>query len=320
MDCLYHYCSNEKAFNILQYHNIRMGDISKSNDSLELQLFFPELHREIYRQYVADPFPFRHEGKEGEEAFREMVQSSEYRWSQHFNSGDFSNFVTCFSATKDCLSQWRGYADDGRGCCIGFSKEAVQAFCDSTNGVLRLEKVIYVTSEEIKEMISSHAKAILKHINGLREWIVENMTHDTNDPNTDCLLAYNFDEMIEVAFSYSLRFKTEHFKEEQEWRMFLAKRAYKNGDWVYNKKEAFIGPNLFDQTLDFLNDRIDFRSTNDDLIPFCPLKFEEFPEQPIVEFWLGPKNFTRSSDAELFFKKYGYKNHIDIIHSDITYR
>ena len=31
MDCLYHYCTNEKAFNILKNHNIRMGDISKSN-------------------------------------------------------------------------------------------------------------------------------------------------------------------------------------------------------------------------------------------------------------------------------------------------
>lgn len=320
MDCLYHYCSNEKAFNILQYKTIRMGDISKSNDSLELQLFFPELHREIYRQYLENPFPFQYNGKEGEDAFREMVQGSEYRWSQRFESGDFSNFVICFSETKDCLSQWRGYADDGRGCCIGFSKDAIQAFCDSTNGVLRLEKVIYVNKEQISEMISFHAGVIFKNIIGFREWIVEKMTHSSDDPNTDCLLAYNFDGMIEGALVESLRLKTEHFKEEQEWRIFLSKRAYKNGDWVYNKKEPFTGPELFDKTLDFLNDRIDFRFTNDDLIPFCPLMFDEFPKAPVAELWLGPKNFTRTSDAELFFKKHGYKNHIDVIHSEITYR
>ena len=319
MDRLYHYCSNDKAFSILQWKNIRMGDISKSNDSLELQLFFPELHREIYRQYLQAPFQFEYNGLKGENAFREMVQGSEYRWSQRFDSGDFSNFVICFSATKDCLSQWRGYADDGRGCCIGFSKDAMQAFCDSTNGVLRLEKVIYVDEKHISEMISFHAGVILKNMIGFREWIIEEMTHSGDDPNTDCLLAYNFDGMIESTFVESLRLKTVHFREEQEWRIFLAKRAYKNGDWVYNKQEAFTGPKLFDQTLDFLNDRIEFRCSNDDLIPFCPLKFEDFPRNPVAELWLGPKNNTRMSDAQLFLRKYGYHN-VNVIHSEITYR
>ena len=319
MDRLYHYCSNEKAFDILRYRNIRMGDISKSNDSLELQLFFPALHREIYRQYLEEPFAFHYNGMDGEDAFREMVQGSEYRWEQRFDSGDFSNFVICFSATKDCLSQWRGYADDGRGCCIGFSKDAIEDFCASTNGVLRLERVIYVDAKHISEMVSFHAGTILKNINGFREWIVENMTRSDDDPNTDCLLAYNFDGMIESAFIESLRLKTLHFKEEQEWRVFLAKRAYKNGDWVYNKQEPLTGPELFDKTLDFLNDRIDFRCTTDDLVPFCPLKFEEFSQNPVAELWLGPKNFTRKSDAELFLRKYRYQK-VDVLHSEITYR
>ena len=319
MDCLYHYCSNDKAFSILQWKNIRMGDISKSNDSLELQLFFPELHREIYRQYVADPFPFRYEGKEGEEAFREMVQFSEYSWERRFDSGDFSNFVICFSTTKDCLSQWRGYADDGRGCCIGFSKDIIQEFCDSSNGVLRLEKVIYVDESHIAEMISFHAGVILKNMRNLREWLVKEITLSDDNPDTDGLLAFNFDGMVESAFIESLRLKTVHFVEEQEWRVFLSRRAYKNGDWVYNKKEPMQGSVLFDETLDFLNDRIDFRCTHDDLVPFCPLKFEEFPRNPVAELWLGPKNYTRKSDAELFLWKYGYQN-VDIFHSEITYR
>lgn len=319
MDCLYHYCANEKAFSILQWKNIRMGDISKSNDSLELQLFFPELHREIYRQYVADPFPFRYEGKEGEEAFREMVQFSEYSWERRFDSGDFSNFVICFSTTKDCLSQWRGYADDGRGCCIGFSKEAIQEFCDSSNGVLRLERVIYVDESQIAEMISFHAGVIIKNMRDLREWLVKKITLNDDDPDTDGLLIYNFDGMVEGAFIESLCLKTVHFKEEQEWRVFLSRRAYKNGDWVYNKKTPLKGPELFDKTLDFLNGRIDFRCTNDDLVPYYPLRFEEFSRNPVVELWIGPKNYTRKSDAELFLRKYGYQN-IDIIHSDITYR
>lgn len=236
MNCLYHYCSNEKAFNILQSKTIRMGDISKSNDSLELQLFFPKLHREIYRKYLDNPFKFRFEGRKDEDAFREMVKFSEYMWGERFVSGDYSNFVICFSEIKDCLSQWRGYADDGKGCCIGFSKDALQTFCDSTKGVLRLEKVEYVDMSRINQMISSEADEILESINGFREWIVNEMTQSDDDPDTDGLLAYNFDGMIANAFANSLRLKTNHFKEEQEWRVFLSTRAYKNGDWVYNKK------------------------------------------------------------------------------------
>ena len=319
MKSLYHYCSNEKAFNILQSKTIRMGDISKSNDSLELQLFFPTLHREIYRKYLENPFKFRYEGKKDEDAFREMVRFSEYMWSERFVSGDYSNFVVCFSETKDCLSQWRGYADDGKGCCIGFSKDALQTFCDSTKGVLRLEKVEYVDMSRINEMISSEADEILESINGLREWIVNEMTQSDDDPDTDGLLAFNFDGMIKNAFANSLRLKTNHFKEEQEWRIFLSTHAYKNGDWVYNKKESLNGPNLFDETLEFLNDRIDFMYTNNDLIPFCPLMFTEFSQPLVTEFWLGPKNFSRISDVKLFLKKYGYKE-ISIVNSDITYR
>lgn len=319
MDYLYHYCSNSKAFSILQDKTIRMSDISKSNDSLELQLFFPTLHRKIFKLYTDNPFPFKYGRKRGINAFRELVQFSEYSWQQRFDSGDFSNFVVCFSETKDSLSQWRGYADDGKGCSIGFSKASLQSFCESTKGVLRMEKVIYITEDELNDKISYYANGIVNSLKGFREWIVSNMTKDDNDPDTDGLLAYNFDGMIEGAFIDSLRFKTAHFREEQEWRIFLSRRAYKNADWVFNKKEVFMGPALFDETLDFLNNRIDFRPTTDDLIPFCPLSFNEFYDNPVVEVWIGPKNYSRKGDIELFLRKYNYKN-VNVIYSDITYR
>ena len=39
---LYHYCSNEKAYNILKGKTIRLSDIIKSNDSFEMNILFPE--------------------------------------------------------------------------------------------------------------------------------------------------------------------------------------------------------------------------------------------------------------------------------------
>jgi hypothetical protein len=64
-------------------------------------------------------------------------------------NGDYSNFVTCFREESDSLSQWRGYADYGKGCCIGPSHELLQQFCSNSSGLLRLEKVEYITDEQI---------------------------------------------------------------------------------------------------------------------------------------------------------------------------
>lgn len=296
-----------------------MGDISKSNDAAELELFFLELHRLIFRKYVENPFPFKIAHYEDVDAMRELVQTSERIWDNRFKNGEFTNFVLCFSEKRDCLSQWRGYADDGRGCCIGFSKDALRQFCDATNGVLRFERVTYVSEEKMAELIGILADGILNELRTLRAWIVDNMTHDDNDPDTDGLLRYNFDGMIEKAFTDSLRLKAMPFFEEQEWRIFLARQAYKTPEWVYEKPEKMGGPHLFNETLNFLNNRIDFWWSNNDLIPFCSLSFDDFSTVPVKEILLGPKNKIRESDLVLFLRKYGYPQ-IDVAVSDITYR
>ena len=316
---LYHYCSLDKCFSILKSKTIRLSDISRSNDASELELMFPILHRAILKKYLANPFPFKWNQCSDEKAMYNLIDLSELYWKKQLEEGDFTNFVLCFSEVKDCLSQWRGYADDGRGCCIGFSKDILQQFCDTTKGVLLFKKVQYVTQEEIVEMVDNIADEILKTLRTLREWIIENMTYADNNPDTDLLLIYNFNGMVENTFTNSLCYKLRHFSEENEWRLFLADKAYKEPNWVLDKNEEMKGPNMFNETLDFLNNRIDFWWTVNDLIPFCPLKFEEFPTMPITELLLGPKNMIRNSDIKLFLKKYGYPE-INIQSSSISYR
>lgn len=319
MECLYHYSSNEKTYSILANKNIRMSDIGKSNDTAELALFFPKLHHMIFRKYTENPFPFKHYSRTDTDAMYNLVWVSEQMWRKRFDEGDFANFVLCLTERKDSLSQWRGYADDGRGCCIGFSKETLKQYCDATNGVLRFEKVVYVTEEKILELIDILAEGILLELRNLRNKIVENTTHDDNNIETDHFLRYNFEEMLEKAFTDSLRLKAMPFFDENEWRIFFARQAYKNADWVLNKKTEIRGQNLFDKTLAFLNDRIDFRYTSNDLVPFCPISFNEFPQIPVVELWLGPKNCAHKSDVSLFLRKYDYYG-VEIFYSQITYR
>lgn len=319
MSCLYHYCSNEKFYSILQEKNIRMGDICKSNDSRELQLFYPDLLTTILRKYQEAPFPFLLGNLTDYDAVKELVRSSDKIWLARFGSGDFSNFVVCFSKVKDSLSQWRGYADDGRGGCIGFSLEALRDYCDASDGVLRLEKVEYTDERQIRDTITYYAELALSKLKDLRRRVVDEITHDDYSPKTDDLISFNFDSLIAGIYMESLCLKSKAFEEEQEWRIFLNKDAYKNADLLYRKEDKSADSRNIDATLNFLNNRIDFRYTSDDLIPFCPLRFEEFPENPVVEVWLGPKNKARESDINLFLHKYGYYN-VKVNYSGITYR
>ena len=38
---------------------------------------------------------------------------------------DYITYAICFSERGDSLSQWRGYADDGSGVCIGFRADRI---------------------------------------------------------------------------------------------------------------------------------------------------------------------------------------------------
>lgn len=315
MDCLYHYCANETCFSILKGHNIRMSNISKSNDSLELQLFFPDLHREIIKQYEEKPFPFQYEGLNDKEAMRELVQSSERKWAKYLQDGKFNNFVVCFSEEKDCLSQWRGYADDGKGCCIGFSKDLLLEYCNKSNGVLRMERVEYVSQEEISEKITCYAANILGILAKVRDWTLQHLDHTYMYVS----IGFTLDRLLENAFTDSLCLKTKPFYEEKEWRIFITYDTYLNHSWIPNIVDGEDGSATFFSSMEFIQNHVDFRIISDDLVPFCPIEFKDFSEDPIVEIWLGPKNHTREKDLWLFLIKNGYYRN-SIKKSIITYR
>ena len=103
---LFHYCSNQKCFSILESKTIRLSDIQKSNDYKELSLFFPKIFDCLEELYNQKPFRFKYAGKTESAAFEEMLDLSYETWRKKFATGEFSNFVLCFSEKPDSLSQW----------------------------------------------------------------------------------------------------------------------------------------------------------------------------------------------------------------------
>ena len=147
---VYHYCSLESLNSILKNRSLRLTNILKSNDSMEISW--------ICRYYDAE---FKRAYENASDLFRSKISSERLMgyvklFTDEFfneNHADFRYYVTCFSYQNDLLSQWRGYADDGRGAAIGFDldvlKEVVTVSPEiSKPSIVSLHKISYSETEQ----------------------------------------------------------------------------------------------------------------------------------------------------------------------------
>lgn len=90
------------------------------------------------------------------------------------SQGDIATFVICFSENGDLLSQWRGYADNGRGVTIGFDYNTLQEYVKQNFGILELKNVVYISEEDRQKLVTEKAdiKLFLKKV-GLSDCVIE---------------------------------------------------------------------------------------------------------------------------------------------------
>ena len=133
-EIVYHYCSVDTFFNIIRNSSMWLSDIEKSND-------YQECIR--CRKFV---------NKGMEEYLRNDVEALK-AWKTWYENGVYSNFsmktfCVCFSESKDKLSQWRGYAQDGKGIAIGFNKDVLEELNQISKFHTAFGKVIYDNPQE----------------------------------------------------------------------------------------------------------------------------------------------------------------------------
>lgn len=163
---VYHYCSIDVFMKIISSKAIRLSDITKSNDSMEIlwitkfikEIFDDEFQKEIQKtQYFEQGYP--------KETFLELVD----RYSDEFFKEDirlYSYLVCCFSEKGDLLSQWRGYADDANGISIGFEGEVLAALGKPakndfiSSDIFEYGQVIYTESAQKAEIRKSAQQLI----------------------------------------------------------------------------------------------------------------------------------------------------------------
>ncbi|WDE11752.1 DUF2971 domain-containing protein [Thalassomonas haliotis] len=105
-DIVYHYCSASSFIEIINGGAIWFSDLFKMNDPDELSRNLA-ICRVIANEIVSN-----------KENFEEILNITEV--------GEMRVFSCSFSKKGDDLDQWRSYADDGEGFCIGFERRSLQ--------------------------------------------------------------------------------------------------------------------------------------------------------------------------------------------------
>lgn len=257
---LYHYCSVETFFNIIKGANLWLSDIAKSNDYQECMVC-----REIVNERI-------------KEYLKNDIKSLE-AWENWYKNGvevnsSIRTFCVCFSESEDQLSQWRGYAQDGKGIAIGFDKKILEELNLISEYHIAFGKVIYNNSEEyVKEIVDDN----------IQKFEYKGVGHVA----------------LELSQNYRMKFpfvKNQGFEEEREWRAVVCSQV---GNYNIPSSDKI------------LFSKIKYRTSNNKLIPYIEMNFDKIKQNIIKEILLGPKSDVEIEDVVNFLKFCGYYENVE---------
>lgn len=291
---VWHYTDANGLISILKYGTIRVSNASYLNDSLELQHA-----KNLVYALVSEKLNSSTDAQLTE--FLEQISVS-----MQIASMVSQPLVGCFSGEKgeDLLSQWRAYADSGKGYAFGF--EPNQLPDDNSNTKLR--KVIYDDAEQnkiIKDLIEKYIKKL----------------HDvllvpTSNPAFKNEFVSDFSHSVStILHEYISCFKHQSWEAEHEVRLVYSVTPFLTAKKVPNPSD------------------IDFRTSQNGLvIPYKDINvLREDPNDfkkrlPLKKIIVGPKiNFpmAKNSIEQILSKlEYGssiYEPHfVEIAQSEST--
>ncbi|MBQ8298311.1 MAG: DUF2971 domain-containing protein [Clostridia bacterium] len=278
---LYHYCSVDTFYNIIKNKSIWLSDISKSNDSLELQWLNKQCGTYVMKSWLTYLKELQKEDKLKTEDFKKVDMSK--KWIEYMGNETSKCWVFCLSEKKDDLGQWRGYADDGMGLSIGFKADFFEIAESSDKGDAVFFGKVKYSKKEIEKFFEETA--------GLN-------TISTNDSSDDV------EEKIFSAIWMTMRnsafFKSEAFKDEKEWRiaysMDMDKLAKGEIPGIPNDKNEFSNLVTFGG--------YGFSVKNKSLISHIELGIPHM-EKVIPEIYIGPKSPLTIRDVKMFLISQG---------------
>lgn len=308
---LYHYCSVETFLNIIRNHTLRLSDLCKSTDGLELKSLLDAVQKEVMNQYRNnDNFPnsvnYR---KDIDGAFSYRLEKL---ISKMKNNMDQMLFGICFSEEGDLLGQWREYADKGAGLAIGFDVNWFQSLCE--NNIFKFAKVAYGCKKENEDIVKKYATSIYYEMLEVNE---KNIVSDMYEAN------YMIELDQKCLYQESIFIKSNEYENEKEWRLILDdENTYKSyDDWCeyYNWDKSRIETS--EDIYRLVPNGMEFMVRNGKIIPYLDLKFDtEEDNYPIKKIVIGPNCKVDELDIYHLLEFFGFDGReIEIVRSVSSY-
>lgn len=281
---VYHYCSVDTFLKIITNKELWLTDVTKSNDSKELQLVLDCLTKKLEQ--------WKNFTNGINEDFIPLSIFSEF--FEKFKKFEQLFHVCCFSKDHDSLSQWSMYADNATGIAIGFNSTS---FTNLKNFDKNIDfgQIMYSLNS-----FSDISDKKLKTFN--------NMFHNSKKDDHSWYLEfmhYVIDDVLKMAYLY----KSPSFKQEHEYRI------------VYNSRPCFVHEvvdNTPSFTQEFMHNEVQFShdftlgeikhyTSRGKVVSYRPLHIKDFGDI-INEIIIGPKSLITPHDMEIFL----IANNIDL--------
>ena len=310
---LYHYCSVETFLSIIKSSSIWLSDVKKSNDFQEMKWLRQHYYYYILKKYKGTKdknikqiceIILSVSRQDGFQECPTWLLPASGETSKQINDifNSLRVYTFCLSQDGDSLGQWRGYADNGAGVAIGFSREYFDAI--SGHGLLcpifnfMLGDVSYKTdfTSLFDSLFSMH------DVTTIAEFVYKNLQDITH---------------------VSALFKHPSFKEEKEWRIIYSMSDYgMTNDLLHFSKFDLVSSD--DYKKNFAIPRIDYSVIGSNIVPHIELKINDMPNA-IQSIVLGPKCKAQENDINHVLLNFGLKKNIKdpkikVVRSKSTYR
>jgi len=322
-DTLYHYCSLNTFIKIIETKTLRLSEVEKSNDYMEMLWLKNKVIPRIIRQrfektFDESPVAFTLEGLtyRGVEGIIKMV---EWFVDREHKDKMFESFslACCFSEYGDLLSQWRGYADNAQGLSIGIDKDKIEKVfkipsADEKDSLINFKKMIYLSEEE--DFNVSQNESVVNLVYGFLKKL-----KNTNEDELHALI-------VEFLFSVSTlapMYKNIAFSEENEWRAYICypypsgpnpdENLVKEFNQIF--KQTYLEKSLFSELKSYVR--------NNKIIFYTEFNWENCGFVDFIkEIYIGSKCEADENDIKKLLASCNMRNieNINIIKSKCSYR
>lgn len=249
-----HYCSVDTFYNIMQTATIRFGNPLNMNDSAEI----------IWLLAMVKDFVSKVGGYNSILECWDLIENISRTLLQEMDCP----YIFCLSKDKDVLSQWRSYANDGKGVAIGFDVDFIEKHYS-----LYGTEVIYDKERQYDLLSQKISDSVLMNLNNA----IKSRNSDEIYRKSKILVSHILQDAIMC--------KNPAFQEEKEYRLYCGYRR---------TEEKSVSD-------------IKFKVTDCSKIPFRELCSKDIEYRLIKNVVVGPKASINNRNLWLFLESKGLK-------------